>query len=103
MQGAEGPNTRSRAGSMSSHRERDADKRAERPEHARKVGDGIAEDTGCERQARSTQTEPTGDESPLLMEEVLRRDNLRRAYDRVRRNKGAPGVDGMTIDELMPY
>ncbi|MCP4605335.1 MAG: group II intron reverse transcriptase/maturase [Proteobacteria bacterium] len=37
------------------------------------------------------------------MEEVLRRENLIEAHKRVRRNKGAPGVDGMTVDELMPY
>lgn len=88
---------------MSSYRGKDADKRAERPEHTRKVGDGIAEGTGCERQARSAQVETTGDESPLLTEEVLHRDNLRRAYERVRRNKGAPGIDGMTVEDLMPY
>ena len=37
------------------------------------------------------------------MEEVLRRDNLVNAHARVVRNGGAPGVDGMTVDELMPY
>ena len=34
------------------------------------------------------------------MEQVVRPANLRRAYRRVRANKGAPGVDGMTVDEL---
>jgi RNA-directed DNA polymerase len=34
------------------------------------------------------------------MEEVLRKENLKRAFKRVRANKGAPGVDGMTVDEL---
>ena len=33
-----------------------------------------------------------------LMEEVCERENLVRAWQRVRENKGAPGVDGMTID-----
>jgi RNA-directed DNA polymerase len=37
------------------------------------------------------------------MEEVLRRENLVKAHARVVRNGGAPGVDGMTVDELMPY
>jgi group II intron reverse transcriptase/maturase len=37
------------------------------------------------------------------MEEVVSRENLWLAYRRVKRNKGAPGVDGMTVDELMPY
>jgi RNA-directed DNA polymerase len=32
-----------------------------------------------------------------LMEEVCERENLVRAWQRVRDNKGAPGVDGMTI------
>jgi RNA-directed DNA polymerase len=35
-----------------------------------------------------------------LMEQVVRPANLRRAYRRVLANKGAPGVDGMTVDEL---
>src|SRR4051812_43004149 len=35
-----------------------------------------------------------------LMEEVCRRDNLHEAYRRVKANKGAPGVDGMTVEDL---
>lgn len=35
-----------------------------------------------------------------LMERVVARDNLNRAYQRVKANKGAPGVDGMTVDGL---
>ena len=38
-----------------------------------------------------------------LMERVLAPENLRAAYRRVRANKGAPGVDGMTVDELARY
>jgi RNA-directed DNA polymerase len=38
-----------------------------------------------------------------LMEEVTRRDNLNRAYRRVKANKGAPGVDGMTLGELADW
>lgn len=34
---------------------------------------------------------------------VLSRDNLNRAYKRVKKNKGAAGIDGMTIDELLLY
>jgi RNA-directed DNA polymerase len=34
------------------------------------------------------------------MDEVLRRENLIAAYKRVIRNGGAPGVDGMTVDDL---
>ena len=37
------------------------------------------------------------------MEEVLRRENMKAAHRRVVRNGGAPGIDGMTVEELMPY
>ncbi|EFK95539.1 group II intron-encoding maturase, partial [sediment metagenome] len=35
--------------------------------------------------------------------QVSERANLQRALKRVRRNKGAPGIDGMTVDELPEY
>jgi RNA-directed DNA polymerase len=35
-----------------------------------------------------------------LLERVLEPDNLRRALHQVRRNQGAPGIDGMTVDDL---
>jgi RNA-directed DNA polymerase len=38
-----------------------------------------------------------------LMEEVCERENLVRAWQRVRGNKGAPGVDGMTIEDAKSY
>ena len=38
-----------------------------------------------------------------LMEEVCQRDNLNQAYCRVKANKGAPGIDGLTVDELLPW
>ena len=38
-----------------------------------------------------------------LMEEVTNRTNLNRAYRRVMANKGAPGVDGMTVHELRDW
>ena len=37
------------------------------------------------------------------MERILDRDNLNRAYRRVRSNKGAPGIDGMTVEEALPW
>jgi len=35
-----------------------------------------------------------------LMEKVCERRNLQAALKRVRRNKGSPGIDGMTVEEL---
>ncbi len=39
----------------------------------------------------------------LLMEQVVARANAVEAFKRVRRNKGSPGIDGMTVSELEPY
>ena len=35
-----------------------------------------------------------------LLEDVLASDNLARAWKRVKANKGAPGIDGMTIEDF---
>jgi RNA-directed DNA polymerase len=38
-----------------------------------------------------------------LMEEVCELENCKQALQRVKANKGSPGVDGMTVDELPVY
>jgi RNA-directed DNA polymerase len=38
-----------------------------------------------------------------LMEEVLSRENMLQALRRVEQNKGAPGIDNLTIENLKPY
>jgi RNA-directed DNA polymerase len=38
-----------------------------------------------------------------LLEKVLNRENLNLAYKRVKKNGGSHGVDGMKVDELLPY
>jgi len=37
------------------------------------------------------------------MEAVVERENLKKALAQVKRNKGAPGIDGMTVEALDPY
>ena len=37
------------------------------------------------------------------MEAIVERDNLRKALAQVRRNKGAPGIDAMSVDELAAH
>src|ERR1017187_6912022 len=38
-----------------------------------------------------------------LMEEVCERENCLQAMKRVKSNKGTPGIDGMTVDEIPAY
>ena len=38
-----------------------------------------------------------------LLGKLVSRDNLNEAYKKVKKNGGAPGVDGMTVDEAAPY
>ncbi|WP_448110324.1 group II intron reverse transcriptase/maturase [Pseudomonas lini] len=45
----------------------------------------------------------TNAEPDTLMARVLAPANLKRAYQRVVSNKGAPGADGMTVDQLAGY
>jgi RNA-directed DNA polymerase len=67
--------------------------------------------TGEARQAGREGTESpgvtSGPESPAgtdrLMEEVCERENLKAALERVKANKGSPGVDGMTVGEIKDY
>lgn len=59
----------------------------------------MAADEGIELpMAKRTAESPTQTNS--LMEEVCQRDNLWQALKRVQANKGAPGVDGMTVRML---
>jgi group II intron reverse transcriptase/maturase len=38
-----------------------------------------------------------------LLEKILSNDNLNQAFKKVKSNKGAGGVDGMKVDELLPF
>lgn len=40
---------------------------------------------------------------PELLEKILYKDNLNRAFKRVKANKGAPGIDGITVNEIGAY
>ena len=43
---------------------------------------------------------PESISNSALLEQVLERANLQRALKQVRQNQGAPGIDGMSVDEL---
>jgi len=58
------------------------------------------------RRSGEPPTAANGDErsgTDRLMEEVVESGNVHRATKRVRKNKGSPGTDGMTVDELPGY
>lgn len=58
----------------------------------------------CERaEEPMTDTKPTDHETTRLIDHLVERGNMLRAYDRVVGNKGAAGVDGMTVSELKTY
>lgn len=38
-----------------------------------------------------------------LLEKIVHRDNMNLAYRKVRSNAGSPGIDGMTVEEALPY
>jgi RNA-directed DNA polymerase len=76
---------------------------AERPELSREGGGGTVADPVSVRQAATAWDGHTDSQDAMTIEEVLRRENMLRAYQGVKRNKGSAGVDGMTVDELMPY
>ena len=54
---------------------------------------------------RSVSRHPLAGDNPVpeqaqMMERVVERSNMQAAYKRVKRNKGAPGIDGMSVDQL---
>jgi RNA-directed DNA polymerase len=75
---------------------------AETPRHDQGSDDGIRPVRPEEPQT-PTASDPARALTERLMEEVCQPENLNRAYRRVKANKGAPGVDGMTIAELRPW
>ena len=54
---------------------------------------------------RITENDITSDDRKTggLLEWIVSSGNLNKAYKRVKRNKGASGVDGMRVDELLQY
>ncbi|MCJ7548896.1 MAG: group II intron reverse transcriptase/maturase [Anaerolineae bacterium] len=69
------------------------------------VRHGAESDGGTEPQAREEGQAATASNreralTDNLMERVCERENLNRAYKRVKANKGAPGIDEMTVGEM---
>lgn len=54
---------------------------------------------GAERRRVAGKPVPKQD----LLERILSRPNMLKAWERVKANKGAPGIDNMPVDDLMAY
>jgi len=101
--GGEGPNREERMGGDTSMDEGDADRMAEIPEDSRKAAGGTRRGMERERQAYTAEKGNTQPKATMLLEEVLRRENLLKALRRVQTNQGAPGIDGIVVEALRPY
>ena len=62
----------------------------------------VRADEGPEVPMAEHRTQSPAMSNPLI-EEVLERENLKKALKRVQSNKGAPGIDGVTVDDLPDY
>jgi group II intron reverse transcriptase/maturase len=77
----------------------------ERRQKPRQLGLSLDDRGEAPKGQRSGEAGPAtnGDErsgTAALMERVVERGNAKAALKRVKQNKGSPGVDGMTVDEL---
>src|SRR6516225_336501 len=61
----------------------------------------VAEE-GFETLVAKRQTESLA-ETERLMEEVCELENCKQALQRIKANKGNPGIDGMTVEQLPEY
>jgi RNA-directed DNA polymerase len=68
-----------------------------------KVAGGTCENRDRERQAAVATEGNNSSKVSDVMQEVVRRENLKQALKRVCANKGAAGVDGMKVEALKPH
>ncbi len=83
--------------------ERDADTKVGTPSRTQQACRRTAGETSTVRQTGPACDDSGGDTALTLIEQLVRRENLVAAHARVVRNGGAPGVDGLTVEDLMPY
>lgn len=79
----------------------------QRPQKTTKVGyscDGMLETKSNKGACSIALTETNREDgAENLLERILDRNNLNQAYLKVKRNGGSAGVDGMTVEEMLPY
>lgn len=80
-----------------------AESPAEKPEFPPEGSGRNPREEGMEAPNGTATRESSRPEPCSLMEAVLERENMWSAYERVVSNKGAAGIDGMTVEELGAY
>ncbi len=79
----------------------------QRPQKTTKVGcpcEGMLETKSNKGACSIALTETDREDgAENLLERILDRNNLNQAYLKVKRNGGSEGVDGMTVEEMLPY
>lgn len=66
-------------------------------------GEAPRERRGGESRSAAHDNARSGNGDEKLLELVVARSNVEAALRRVKKNKGSPGIDGMTVEELSPY
>jgi RNA-directed DNA polymerase len=67
------------------------------------IGLGETHSDGCRVETPTAKMERVNSGKALQMESVVERGNLLEAFKRVKQNKGSPGVDGMTVEDMDAY
>ena len=99
----EGLNVKIVRSPLFSHEGGDTDQMTEMSERPVTDSAGSAKDNGSAYQTSVALRDEAVESFELRLEDVLSRENLLAAYKRVVSNKGACGVDGMTVEELFAY
>jgi group II intron reverse transcriptase/maturase len=92
---------RERMSTLSSSR--DEQRRQKTPDRGTTEQTKQVKPAGVEQRAEASPARDEGKSDAGLWGEVWGRQNLLAAMERVERNGGAPGIDGMTVQELRPY
>lgn len=79
---------------------RQSQKTEQQADHRRRISPEDPRQTGARSTISGEQTMMSGTKFQTL---VLGRNNLNQAYLRVKRNKGVAGLDGMSVEDLLPY
>ena len=65
--------------------------------------DGVEHEEYAGAQSFGSREIKETEDAENLLEQILSKDNMNRAYKRVKSNKGAAGIDGMTVEDALPW